>query len=295
MNGEDGDNDRFETSAAKQSDSDHHRCSTPCADDQASYANKDAEQMESIDESYRTVPDDSNLIDFSNCEAYSVRPTEDKILHVMVVGFHHKKGCQIDYCFPPMRWDEANVTSLDKPDTAIGDDSCGRLPNAWKTLPSVALPDGAHNYDRDTIYFHLPHPIKTGRTVFGISCYRQVATDKLKERGEDVTRGSVQKSVVVLSELPLYGLIAVKCEMITYAYFSEYDFSKVACLQELYNNLNGLLTDDLLTTSEVFIGLSPRDLVLIFTHKTLILFKLLLLEKKVKFFRQINKAVLSHS
>jgi hypothetical protein len=227
---------------------------------------------------------DSCLNDLNNLNELdeSQRTTEnaDKILHVMVVGFHHKKGCQIDYCYPPMNW--TTNDSEQSPIKAIGDGSCGQLPNVWKTLPSVALPDGAHNYDRDTIYFHLPHPVKAGQTVFGISCYRQVATDKLKERAEDVTRGSVQKSVVVLSELPLYGLIAVKCEMITYAYFSEYDFSKVACLQELYQNLNGLLNEELLTTSEVFLGLSPRDLVLIFTHKTLVLFKLLLLEKKVR-------------
>lgn len=231
------------------------------------------EEKEEIkkDEQSTQLPDVSLLEKCANND-------DGRILHVMVVGFHHKKGCQIDYCYPPMNW--ANVP-ICTDSNVIEDGSCGQLPNVWKTLPSVALPDGAHNYDRDTIYFHLPHPGKPGQTVFGISCYRQVASHKLKERAEDVTRDSVQKSVVVLSELPLYGLIAVKCEMITYAYFSEYDFSKTGCLQELFNNLNGLLNDDLLTTSEVFLDLSPRDLVLMFAHKTLVLFKLLLLEKKV--------------
>lgn len=233
-----------------------------------------------------------------------------RVLHVMVVGFHHKKGCQIDYCYPPMRWhqptsaevspsaDAVATDGVDQPDAAekietagaglpepegrpgeLGD--CGQLPPLWRTLPSVALPDGAHNFDRDTIYFHLPHPSRPERTVYGISCYRQMPADRLKQRPDEVTRTTVQKSVVVLSELPLYGLIAVKCEMITHAYFGECDFSQVACLRELYANLNGLLGEQLLATSEVFLGLSPRDLVLSFSHKVLVLFKLVLLEKKV--------------
>ena len=81
------------------------------------------------------------------------------------------------------------------------------------------------------------------------------------------------------------GLIAVKCEMITTLYFKECDFSKTNCLKELYLNLNSILTKELLTTSEVFLGLSPRDLILLFTHKIIVLFKLILLEKKVLFYK----------
>lgn len=117
------------------------------------------------------------------------------ILHILVVGFHHKKGCQIDYCYPPTEIDQSDEDSS----------PTNKLPNIWKTLPSIALPDGSHNYDRDTIYFHLPHPKHTHKTIFGISCYRQISAEQLKEKDEDVTRGTVQKSVVVLSELPLYG------------------------------------------------------------------------------------------
>lgn len=194
------------------------------------------------------------------------------VLYVFVVGFHHKKGCTIEYSYPPLdeRSEEESVTSPGV-----------YLPEIWKTLPSLALPDGAHNYDRDTVFFHLPDPVDSS-TVFGVSCYRQIPAEKLKSKSIDVTRGTVQKCVVVLSRFPLYGLIAAKCEMITHAYFGELDFSKVDCLKELYDNLNGLLTKELLSTSEVFLELSPRQLVLQFQHKVLILFKLLLLEKKVR-------------
>lgn len=49
----------------------------------------------------------------------------------------------------------------------LDDSPTNRLPSIWKTLPSIALPDGAHNFERDTIYFHLPNPKNTQKTIFG--------------------------------------------------------------------------------------------------------------------------------
>lgn len=102
-----------------------------------------------------------------------------------------------------------------------------KLPQEWRNLPSLALPDGAHNFQDDTIYFHLPSLLDPRLTVFGVSCYRQIATDNLKNKGEDVTRASVQKSVCVIATVPLYGVIQAKLELITSAYFEERDFSQV--------------------------------------------------------------------
>ena len=62
---------------------------------------------------------------------------------------------------------------------------------------------------QDTVYFHLPALHDPRQTVFGISCYRQIDADKVKNKTEDITRGTVQKSVCVLSRLPLYGQIQV--------------------------------------------------------------------------------------
>ncbi|XP_013793559.1 late secretory pathway protein AVL9 homolog [Limulus polyphemus] len=192
------------------------------------------------------------------------------ILHVVVVGFHHKKGCQVDYSYPPLIKGQPYDSS--------------ELPVCWKHLPSLALPDGAHNCEKETIYFHLPSLDNPRQTVYGISCYRQMNAEMLINRSLDVTRGTVQKSVCVLSYLPLYGLIQAKLELITHAYFDERDFSKVALLEETYKNLNSLLTPDLVWGTQVFLGLPARDLILTFKHKTLLLFKLLLLERKVLFY-----------
>ncbi|GIY91949.1 hypothetical protein CEXT_238512 [Caerostris extrusa] len=186
------------------------------------------------------------------------------IIHVFVIGFHHKKGCVVEYSYPPL-FEGENIKGSD-------------LPDPWKHLPTLALPD-------DTIYFHLPSLDNPHQTVYGISCYRQMNAENLLRRSSDITRETVQKSVCVLSKVPLYGLIQAKLELITHAYFDERDFSKVSLLEETYKNLNSSLPKDLSDGQQAFLGLSVRDFVLRFKHKTLLLFKLLLLERKVLFYK----------
>lgn len=195
----------------------------------------------------------------SNCDG--------PILYVIVVGFHHKKGCQVEYSFP-----------------ALVPDAPNECPHGWKYLPTLALPDGSHNYDEDTVYFHLPSLTDPKKTVYGISCYRQIPVDQIKNRTADITRGTVQKSVCVLSKLPLYGHIQVKMALITHAYFDEGDFSKVSLLEDTYHHLNSVLLQNELL-AQTFVGLSARDLILQWRHKALLLFKLLLLERRVIFYR----------
>ncbi|XP_075936879.1 late secretory pathway protein AVL9 homolog isoform X2 [Anarhichas minor] len=166
------------------------------------------------------------------------------------------------------------------------------LPEEWRYLPFLSLPDGAHNYQEDTVYFHLPPRNEDMKCVYGVSCYRQIEAKALKVRQADVTRETVQKSVCVLSRVPLFGLLQAKLQLITHAYFEEKDFSQISILKELYDHMNGSLRGSSLEGSQVYLGLSPRDLILHFRHKVLILFKLILLEKKVLFFvSPVNRLV----
>ncbi|XP_078008224.1 late secretory pathway protein AVL9 homolog isoform X2 [Phascolarctos cinereus] len=200
------------------------------------------------------------------------------VLHIVVVGFHHKKGCQVEFSYPPLITGESHDSHT--------------LPEEWKYLPFLALPDGAHNYQEDTVFFHLPPRNGNGMTVYGVSCYRQIEAKALKVRQADVTRETVQKSVCVLSQLPLYGLLQAKLQLITHAYFEEKDFSQISILKELYEHMNSSLGGASIEGSQVYLGLSPRDLVLQFRHKVLILFKLILLEKKVLFYiSPVNRLV----
>lgn len=200
------------------------------------------------------------------------------MLHIVVVGFHHKKGCQVEFSYPPLMPEEGHDSNL--------------LPDEWRYLPFVALPDGAHNYQEDTVFFHLPPLSEDMKCVYGVSCYRQIEAKALKVRQADVTRETVQKSVCVLSRVPLYGLLQAKLQLITHAYFEEKDFSQISILKELYEHMNGSLRGSSLEGSQVYLGLSPRDLILHFRHKVLILFKLILLEKKVLFYvSPVNRLV----
>jgi len=202
------------------------------------------------------------------------------VLHVVVVGFHHKKGCQVEYAHPPL--------------IPGGESSSSELPSQWRNLPSLALPDGSHNWDEDTVYFHLPALHNPRKTVFGISCYRQIDVEKIKNKTSDITRGTVQKSVCVLSRLPLFGQIQVKMSLITAAYFQEGDFSNVSLIKLTYENLSECLTDDMVYTQQLYVGLSARDFVLHFRQRALVLFKLLLLERKVLFFKSPVRELSSH-
>uniref|UniRef100_A0A8C4WWA3 AVL9 homolog (S. cerevisiase) n=1 Tax=Eptatretus burgeri TaxID=7764 RepID=A0A8C4WWA3_EPTBU len=105
----------------------------------------------------------------------------------------------------------------------------------------------------------------------------------LKVREADVTRDMVQKSVCVLSSEPFFGLLQAKLKLITHAYFEEKDFSQISILKELYEHVNSSLNGSILEGSPAYLGISSRDLVLKFKQKVLVLFKLILLEKKVLF------------
>ncbi|XP_070566717.1 late secretory pathway protein AVL9 homolog [Ptychodera flava] len=195
----------------------------------------------------------------------------EPVLHVIVVGFHHKRGCQVDFSYPPLIEGQA----LDSHE----------VPTQWKYLPFLALPDGAHNFTEDTVYFHIPDQHDPNQTIYGVSCFRQIESKDLINRSADMTRGTVLKSVCVLSKLPLYGLFQAKLQLITYAYFKERDFSKTEILKELFESLSvsisGSLTGE---PSQLYLGLSVRDLIMRFKHKVRICFKLLMLERRVLIF-----------
>ncbi len=91
------------------------------------------------------------------------------ILYIMVIGFHHKKGCQLEFVYP----NDSRIQKLPPNNNgqqqqhitqmpAVANNSTAdttadlyHLPKNWKHLPSLALLDGSHNYETDYIYFHL--------------------------------------------------------------------------------------------------------------------------------------------
>lgn len=216
-------------------------------------------------------------------------PYPPVILHVVVIGFHHKRGSQVDFAHPHLP-----NGALSSPSTDCTDEgSCSHeenLPVEWKSLPSLSLPDGAHNFPSDTVFFHLPSLDSSSSILYCVSCFKQVvASESLKEKDASVTRSTIMKAVVVISRLPFYGIIAAKVESMTRVYFKQQDFADKTCLMELYSNLNYILSqnerESLSPTDSKLLSLSPsKHLLSVFGHRTLVLLKLLLLEKRVLFF-----------
>ena len=201
--------------------------------------------------------------DISN--AQSDRDDNDPLLATILVDFHHNLGPIIEFCHPP---------------NLIEDSEFSRL------LPFLALPDGAHMTEEDFSYFHLKPPSdgKLGdSTIFGISCNRQLKASDLIEKSSHVTRSIVQKAIVVLTKKPVFGPIRDKLGVITKAFFSQRNFNELQLLvqfhQSLEHSLQGYTTETVLNS-----GTNLREIVLKFKHKTLVLLKLLLLQKRILFF-----------
>ena len=82
----------------------------------------------------------------------------------------------------------------------------------------------------------------------------------LSKKTPDISRNTVQKSICVLSRLPLYGHIQVKMGLITEAYFREGDFTQHVLLRDAFTNLNACLNSNMLSSTQALIGTStPSD------------------------------------
>ncbi|CCJ29435.1 unnamed protein product [Pneumocystis jirovecii] len=125
------------------------------------------------------------------------------VLYVICVGFHHSRGPEIEYCYPELT----------------------EIPVGWSLLPFMALPDGVHLNEEDFSYFCINNNGNEKlRTIYGISCTRQLLSSELVDKPVDVTRSTIQKSIVVLIRNPFFGHIKEKLRAVTQAYFSQRNF-----------------------------------------------------------------------
>ncbi|KAI0029846.1 transport protein Avl9-domain-containing protein [Vararia minispora EC-137] len=181
------------------------------------------------------------------------------VLGIALVDFNHQVGPRIEYSKGDVFEDE----------------------EVAKILPFLALPDGAHLSVEDYSYFHLVPTSPNPTTVFGISCNRQIATSALFVKEPDMTRSTVQKAVVVLASKPVFGPIRRdRLGVITNALFEQRDFTDTSILDAFHESLEPSLRSQL-TESGLYMGV--RELVRQFRHRTLVLVKALMLQKKAGF------------
>eukprot|EP00727_Mastigamoeba_balamuthi_P010043 m51a1_g5661 hypothetical protein (515) ;mRNA; r:901366-903669 len=161
---------------------------------------------------------------------------------VLVVGFHHTEGNRVEWTWPQNGPDPSSLGVLSETyDTDI--------------LPFLAIPDGAHLTDSDYAFFRLPprhsdgeseeEPAADGGAVavasasepqplYGVACFRQVASKDLVVVSADVSRSSVQKAVCILSWEPNFSWLLGRAAPITEQYFSQLNFEERDILKDLY-------------------------------------------------------------
>ncbi|KAI5204309.1 hypothetical protein E4T38_04756 [Aureobasidium subglaciale] len=226
---------------------------------------------------------------------------------VAVVDFHHQRqssGPEVE------RWVGVDPGY----DPAVAND--------WQLLPFLALSDGAHAATEDFSYFTLVLKSTPERSLFGISCTRQLDSRELINRPADVTRSTVQKGVVVITENPqTFTAIREKLSVVTKAWFAQkYASEKKEAVDYRHTGADSgpetlpisrsLRCVRLLTSrrtriadssqrfqeslnkgfgsqeddKDLYFGLSMRELIHQFKWQTLVLFKCLLLQPKMLFF-----------
>ncbi|KAK5048036.1 hypothetical protein LTR84_006226 [Exophiala bonariae] len=79
----------------------------------------------------------------------------------------------------------------------------------------------------------------TATSLFGIACTRQIKSDRLKRRSASVTRSTVQKAVVVISQTARgMGELRERLGVVTAAWFAQEDFSDITILKVCLDGLD---------------------------------------------------------
>lgn len=122
-------------------------------------------------------------------------------------------------------------------------------------------------------------------SLFGISCSRQIDSSKLINRPDDVTRSTVQKAVVVITDSPQsFGMLRERLSVVTTAWFSQNNFKDTEILKRFQESLREekeRSESEKIEERDDYSGLSLRELVRQFRWQTLLLFKCCLLQPKV--------------
>lgn len=242
--------------------------------------------------------------------------SDNMIFALCLVDFHHARG-------PEIQWWKSNY----HPDISTSHRLFKNLP--FQALPdgshlfeeTFSNFNLVYDFDEGTsldefgdieAYRGNPNSLKT---LFGCSCVRQVKTSDLSEeeraRHKDITRSIVQKAVVVIvRKQPIFTKIKEKLLIITKSYFQQDDFNNTEILEHLFDNLNenfklvekedgSTYIDDRLEKKknekeeEFFVNLNLRKTILEFRLSFLVIFKALLLEKKVLVFSNNNLEMLT--
>lgn len=168
-----------------------------------------------------------------------------------------------------------------------------------------------NNMRKDETAHDLIEFNETVITLWAISCVRQISSDQLANKSADVTRTAVQKGIVIICRQPIFGQLKEKLSIITKSLFLQQDFTDKSLLKILFENLRNLYATDInslslkrkeniensnrndnandgiesnLKEQDFYVGLRLKELIHKFRRSALVIFKSILLERKILFF-----------
>ena len=221
--------------------------------------------------------------------------TSNPILYIAVVSFNHKKGSIIEFTYPDKEeLLEKNAESKLFFESLIPSDKSLTkekiFENINNQLTYLCLPDGAHSLTSDSQFFLIQN---FSKILFGISCYRQIkVTQAMKEDEQENTRDSVQKSMCIISKLPLFGQMASKLSITMLAYFNQDSLKDKKIIKDLYSNYDKNYLDHV-NVNEILESFSLKRLIYFTRDKIFALIKLIMLEKKILIYSHISNNICS--
>jgi hypothetical protein len=110
----------------------------------------------------------------------------------------------------------ANYEAMNDLNVKLGDDP---HVSEWQHgLPFIAIPDKAHEACSSLIQFTLPHAGERKHLVYGLSAFWAIAAEDLSS-GSQYLHNFVQKSLCVISQIPLFGELEWQLKESLYEHF----------------------------------------------------------------------------
>ena len=218
----------------------------------------------------------------------------DYILFLALITFHHKQGGVIECTFPP----KEDIISSKKLDILI-DANNEKIKTSelvldyiLNNLVNYCLIDGIHLVNEDSNFFFI-HDFS--KILYCFSYYMQKKTDNNENNIEDDfqenIRGCIQKSICIVSTLPLFGNIITYEKYYSHLstqmtlYMNQKSLNDKTALISIYNKL----ADDFCNEKKWMFNI--RKAFSILKDDLFIILKLIILEKRVIIFSQVPSNV----
>lgn len=231
-----------------------------------------------------------NTVSYNNTYYSKSNITDNPILFIAVVSFHHKKGSIVEFTFPSKEdlLKNENTLSYLKSLSTLPPQST--LDDILNQLTYLCLPDGSHYLNKDSQFFLIQN---FSSILYGISCYEQLrVTQAMKEDDQENTRECVQKAMCIVSKIPLFGQMASKLSVTMSAYFNQNSLKDKSIINALYSNYDTNIFSSV-KVNEIMASFSLKNLFVLAKEKVFELMKLLMLEKRILVFSNISHKVCS--